>query len=87
MANHKSAEKRVKQSEKKRIRNRMVKARMRTIIKDVRKLDAQNPEEAREKLNEAKSVIARAARKGIIHRNNASRKISRLSKHVNSIPA
>lgn len=85
MANHKSAEKRARQNEKRRLRNKMVKTRMKNVIKDVRGADAQNSEETYKILNEAKSIIAKAAKKGVIHKKTASRKISRLSKFVNSL--
>lgn len=85
MANHKSAEKRTRQNEKRRLRNKTVKTRMKHIIKDVRGVDGTHPEEAQKILNEAKSVITRAAQKGVIHKNTASRKISRLTKFVNSL--
>lgn len=87
MANHKSAEKRAKQNENRRLRNKMVKSRMKTIIKAVRMSDGKNPEETQTVLNEAKSVISKAAKKGVIHHNTAARKISRLSKFVNSLSA
>jgi small subunit ribosomal protein S20 len=63
----------------------MVKTRMKNVIKDVRGADAQNSEETYKILNEAKSIIAKAAKKGVIHKKTASRKISRLSKFVNSL--
>ncbi len=59
---------------------------MKTII---RKLDAAvvagTPDEAKDVLKEATSVIARTASKGTIHKRNASRKISRLTKRVNKM--
>lgn len=88
MANHKSALKRARQSEERRIRNRAVKTRIKNVVKGVR---AAVEEEAKDTivqdLNNAKSVIEKAAKKGVIHKKTASRKISRLSKQVNSILA
>lgn len=86
MANHKSALKRVKQSENRRMRNKTVKTVTRTSIKKVRSAaEEKSRETAVEQLNTAKSIIDKAAKKGVIHKNTASRKISRLSKLVNSI--
>lgn len=88
MANHKSAIKRARQNEIRRIRNKSVRTRVKNIIKDVRlSVSESSKEEALKKLNVAKSNIDRAAQKGVIHKKAASRKISRLSKLVNNIPA
>lgn len=87
MANHKSALKRARQNIERRTRNRANKTRIKNVIKEVRQLAAENPGQAAEKLNVAKSVIAKAAKKGSIHKNTASRKISRLTKFVNSVSA
>ncbi|MFP5213880.1 MAG: 30S ribosomal protein S20 [Acidobacteriota bacterium] len=86
MANHKSAAKRAKQSEVRRIRNRGRKTRMKNAIKGI-DAAAANPEAMVEALKEAISVIGRTASKGVIHKNQASRKISRLTKRVNAIVA
>ena len=86
MANHKSAEKRNRQAQAARLRNKMNKTKMKTAI---RKLDeavaAGTADVAKEVLQEATSVIARTAGKGTIHKRNASRKISRLTKRVNKM--
>lgn len=82
MAHHKSAEKRNKQSLKKRERNRTAKAALRTVIKKFNTAVATNPEEAKEILAAAVPVIAKTASRGIIHKNNAARNISRLSKKL-----
>ncbi len=59
---------------------------MRNVVKMVRTAIKDNSkEEALTNLNNAKSVINKIARKGIIHKNTAARKISRLSKSVNTI--
>ena len=84
MANHKSAAKRAKQNEKKRLINKSIKTSMKTSIKKVLTAKESGAEDAQALLNQAKSFIAKAAKKGVIHQNNASRKISRLTKHVNS---
>lgn len=86
MANHKSAIKRAKQNEKRRLRNKAVKTETKNAVKKVRLAVAENEKDAAvEQLNAAKTVIAKAAKKGVLHRNTASRKISRLQTGVNSI--
>lgn len=88
MANHKSALKRARQNEIRRLRNKSVKTRVKNIVKDLRlSASESSKEEALKKLNIAKSDIDRAAQKGVIHKRAASRKISRLSKLVNNISA
>ena len=86
MANHKSAEKRNRQAQVRRLRNKMNRKRMKTSI---RKLDeavaAGSADEAKAALHEATIVIAKTASKGTIHKKNASRKISRLTKRVNAM--
>ncbi|HBN27318.1 MAG TPA: 30S ribosomal protein S20 [Desulfobacteraceae bacterium] len=86
MANHKSALKRARQSEIKRIRNKSVKTRMKNVIKKIRLASGENSDDASAiNLDLTKSVIDTAARKGVIHKKTASRKISRISKLVNSV--
>lgn len=86
MANHKSALKRAKQNEVRRIRNKSSKTRIKNVVKEVRDAVMENSNEAAlNKLKTAKSTIDNAAKKGVIHKNTAARKISRLSKLVNSI--
>lgn len=86
MANHKSALKRAMQSEERRQRNRARKTRMKSVVKAVEEAVASsNKELAAAKLKEAVSVIDKTASKGVIHKNKASRKISRLSRHVNDL--
>lgn len=88
MANHKSAIKRARQNEKRRIRNKSTKTRIKNIVKGVRfTVSEKSNEAAPDELNIAKSIIDNAAKKGVIHRKTASRKISRLSKLVNTISA
>ena len=88
MANHKSALKRAHQNEIRRLRNKSVKTRMRNIVKDIRlSVRESSKEDVLKKLDMAKSNIDRAAQKGVIHKKAASRKISRLSKLVNTISA
>ncbi len=83
MANHKSAIKRAKQNEIRRNRNRSRKTRIKKIVKQVRLAADSNPDESLKILNAAKSEIHRGAKTGVIHKNTASRKISRLTKLIN----
>ncbi|MBW1724410.1 MAG: 30S ribosomal protein S20 [Deltaproteobacteria bacterium] len=88
MANHKSALKRARQNEVRRIRNKSTKTRIKNIVKDVRlAVSEKSKESALTKLDTAKSIIDKAAKKGVIHKKTASRKISRLSKNINAISA
>lgn len=83
MANHKSALKRVKQNAVKSLRNRAVKSRIKTITKQTIAAAEAGEETAKTHLNEATSLITKAAQRGTIHKKAASRKISRLTKLVN----
>ena len=88
MANHKSALKRARQNEIKRIRNRAVKTRVKKVVKNIRlALEEGSSDTAKDQLNTSKSVIDKAAKKGVIHKKTAARKISRLSKRLNAIIA
>jgi small subunit ribosomal protein S20 len=85
LANHKSALKRAKQNEIRRLRNKTAKTRTKNVTKSVYlALNGDAPEDAKGTLNAAQSVIDKAAKKGVIHKNTAARKISRLTKHINS---
>jgi small subunit ribosomal protein S20 len=84
LANHASAIKRHKQSEKRRLRNATVKSSLRTAVKKVTEaVTAGKADEAKTNLQKAVSELDRAVTKGVLHRNNASRKISRLTKKLN----
>lgn len=82
MANHKSAEKRARQNTKRRLRNKSVKTRIKNVTKDVHFLAAgeASKEAAFSKLAAAQSAIDKAAKKGVIHKRTAARKISRLAR-------
>ncbi len=84
MANHKSALKRAGQNERRRLRNKAVQTRVKNVVKDVRLAVTENAENAVAQLNAAKSVIDNAAKKGVLHKKTASRKISRLARQVNA---
>jgi small subunit ribosomal protein S20 len=76
-----SALKRARQAEKRRLRNRAIKTAIKTVTRKVETAVAKkDKDEARKALREAVRLIAKAASKGVLHRNTASRKISRLSK-------
>jgi len=84
VANHPSALKRMRQNEKRRIRNRSIRSRVKTEVKKVLKaIEEKNVEEAQLALRRATSVIHRSVSKGVYHRNTAARKISRLARKVN----
>jgi len=86
LANHKSAIKRAGQNEIRRMRNKSVKTRIKNSVKDVRlAVSEKSSEAALKKLDDAKSIIDKAAKKGAIHTKTASRKISRLTTLVNTI--
>ena len=86
MANHKSALKRVRQSEVKRVRNTGYKTRVKHAVKEVRTAVADNSTElAKENLIKAVSIIQKTSSKGVIHKKKASRKISRLARQVNQL--
>jgi small subunit ribosomal protein S20 len=85
LANHKSAIKRVKQNERRRLRNKVAKTRIKNIVKDIRTNSESSDKEAvLKQLNLAQSIIDKGAKKGAIHKKTASRKISRLAKLINS---
>lgn len=83
MANHKSALKRAKQSETKRLRNKTAKTRIKNVVKEVRQAAAESSDRSSSHLNAAKSAIDKAVKKGVVHKRTAARKISRLAKLVN----
>ncbi|MCD7819487.1 MAG: 30S ribosomal protein S20 [Lachnospiraceae bacterium] len=86
MANIKSAKKRILVSQKKHDKNKAIKSSVKTAIKKVDAAVAANDKTAAEAaLLAATSTIDKAATKGVYHKNNAARKVSRLSKAVNSM--
>ena len=86
MATHKSALKRNKQSKEKRLRNRNVKSNLKNTIKAVgATIETKDPQKAQEVLSQVTPVIDKAASKGVIHKKNAARKISRLTRKVNAL--
>lgn len=86
MPNIKSAEKRVKQSEKRRLRNASQKSSLRTAVKAAEVALTQNSvETAQQALLSATKKLDKAVTKGLIHKNAAARKKSRLAKKVNEL--
>lgn len=86
MLKHKSAVKRHKQSEKRALRNRTVKTRIKNVVRNVRAaIKDEDQAKANELLSTATSVLDKAAGKGVIHWKKAARKISRLAKAVNAL--
>ena len=83
MANIKSAIKRNKQNEKRRVRNRVYRGGARTFVKKARtSLQGKDLQVAQQDTLEAISALDKAAEKGTIHKNNASRRKSRLMKRL-----
>ncbi|MBD5544387.1 MAG: 30S ribosomal protein S20 [Lachnospiraceae bacterium] len=86
MANIKSAKKRILVNRTKADRNKAIKSGVKTAMKKVyTAIEAKDAEAAKEALRNATVVIDKAATKGIYHKNNAARKVSRLTKAVNKI--
>ena len=85
MAQHKSAKKRILTNAKKRARNQSYISTVRTAVKKVRNaLEKGQAAEVTTLLAEAQSLLHKAASRGLIHRNNASRKVARLAALVKS---
>lgn len=86
MAHHKSALKRIKQNKVKNARNKHVRSNLKTFVKKVREAVASKDlTAAKEALSAAIPVIDKTATKGVIHKANASRCVSRLTKLVNTL--
>ena len=83
MANIKSQIKRNRQNEKRRVHNRVYRGKARTLVaKAVVTVDAGDEKTSAEAVRMAISALDKAAEKGVIHRNNAARRKSRLMKHL-----
>ena len=86
MANHKSALKRIRQTAKRTERNRFYRTRLKNIVKAVRAaIDAGNKDEAAVALKTANQQIHKFVSKGILKKETAARKVSRLHKAVNAL--
>lgn len=85
MPQHQSAEKRIRQNEKRRKQNLSRKSKVRTKIKELKSIEDQ--EEAEALFNDVKGDLDRLAAKGVIHKNRAANKKSKLQKYVNGLDA
>ncbi|HUT15992.1 MAG TPA: 30S ribosomal protein S20 [Anaerolineae bacterium] len=84
MANTKSAIKRMHTAERRRLRNRWFRTQARTYIKRARaQIDAGELEEAKVAVAQATLALDKATERGIIHKNNAARRKSRIMRHLN----
>lgn len=85
---HKSTIRRARQAEKRHARNRGTLTAVKSLLKKVQAAVAEKKvDEARASLREATSALSKAVSKGVLKRNTASRRISRLAHHVNSLAA
>jgi small subunit ribosomal protein S20 len=81
LANHKSALKRAGQNEIRRVRNRSVKSRVKTVVKEVRQAVSENAGDAiGTNLIIAQATIDKAVKKGVLHKRTGARKVARLAK-------
>jgi small subunit ribosomal protein S20 len=88
MANIKSAQKRIRVTEAKTLRNKMIKSALKTKIKKFEvAVDAKNAEDAKAAYIEASKALDMAASKGVIHKNKAANKKSRLAVRLNALTA
>ena len=87
LPNIKSAKKRVKVSEKKNLRNRVVKTGVRTALKKFDAAVKADPTTANVQLNATASAIDKAVAKGVMHKNAANRKKARLAKQLSKAAA
>ncbi len=83
MAHHKSALKRIKTNEKRKIRNRAAASKIKTLMKKV--YDKEDNKDVEPILKEAVAYLDKSASKGRLHKNNAARKKSALVRYVNSL--
>ncbi len=83
MAHHKSAIKRIRQSQQAKIYNRKYKKLMKMAIRNVR--ESKNYEEAQDNFHKAMSIIDKTASRGVIHKNNAANKKSKLAHYVKKL--
>jgi len=83
LANIESAKKRNRQNQKRRLRNRVFRGRARSYVKQARlAIESGNVDEARAATMSAVSALDKAAEKGVIHKNNASRRKSRIMRSL-----
>lgn len=88
MANHKSAKKRIRQTEARTVVNRNRMSRIRTFLKKVEaSIEAGNKSDAQQALKTAQPELMRGVSKGVVKKGTASRKMSRLSARIKKISA
>ncbi len=88
MANHQSSKKRIRQIERRSAVNRARLSRIRTFVKKVElAISSGDAAAAKEALKVAQPEVMRGAQRGILHRNTASRKLSRLSARIKAMSA
>ena len=85
MAHHKSAKKRIRSSERKKAVNKMTDSKIKTVIKKTFATDKK--EELEVLYKEAIAILDKGTSKGRLHKNNAARKKSKLTKHLNKVTA
>jgi|WetSurMetagenome_2_1015567.scaffolds.fasta_scaffold00051_45 small subunit ribosomal protein S20 len=85
MPQHKACEKHIRQSKRANLKNRSDWSKLRTVIRNV--LDSKDKKTAQDGLKAAVSFIDKCAGSGLIHKNNAAHKKSRLAVHVNKLLA
>ncbi len=83
----KSVRKRIRQAKKRTLRNRAAKSMLKTLVKKVEsEVAGKKIEGAKTALSEVISAVDKAKAKGLVHKNTASRKVSQLTRLVNSLP-
>ena len=85
MANRACACKALRASEKRKIRNLRVKRHVKSLIKAYKKAVLSDKDKAKEMLSEVFSIVDKAVKSGVLHKNNADRKKSRLSKKLTAV--
>ena len=88
MAHHKSALKKIRRDEKRRLRNKAVRTRFRNLVKEVREaIDAGDKGKAEAALTQALPYLQKSVNKGVYHQNKVARDMSRLTRGVNALGA
>ena len=85
MAHHKSAKKRIRSSEKRKKINKMTDSKIKTVMKKT--LATTTKEDVETLYTEAVAIIDKGTAKGRLHKNNAARKKSKITKHLNKLTA
>ncbi len=86
MPNHKSADKRARQNVKRKLRNMAIRSTVRTVVKKARETISEGKkDEAQTALKEASKALLSSVTKGVLHKNSAARKQSRLALQVNKL--